>query len=197
MCLNWADLAKNISFKSYAVIHLPQQALVDHILVWERVHVPWSGIPGRDNNSIHCCTWSHTIKRFLCPRGPVFDAKTTLKSLCTCDIVHMIDDYRSWNSVPKYLYFECDLRNCGSQIHVRKLACPCGMNYLHLLSYVLCLCIITTHWGLSTWVLFTIPLFVQQKLRGLKAWFRFSRTRTKIACARRMWFCGLHNNHMT
>ena len=34
-------------------------------------------------------------------------------------------------------------------------------------------------------------------LRGLKAWFRFSRARTEIACARRLWFCGLCNNHMT
>ena len=39
MCLNWADFAKNISFKSYAAIHLPQSihvGLFAHIesLVW-------------------------------------------------------------------------------------------------------------------------------------------------------------------
>ena len=34
-------------------------------------------------------------------------------------------------------------------------------------------------------------------LRVLKALVRFSCARTEIACARRMWFCGLCNNHMT
>ena len=36
-------------------------------------------------------------------------------------------------------------------------------------------------------------------LRGLKVWVRFSRrgTPTEIACARRMCFYGLRNNHMT
>ena len=46
MCLNWVDFTKNVSFKSYDVIRLPRWALVGHILVWERVHAPWSGIPG-------------------------------------------------------------------------------------------------------------------------------------------------------
>jgi len=46
MCLNQADFAKNISFKSYAAICLPQQLLDGCILVWERVHAPLSGIQG-------------------------------------------------------------------------------------------------------------------------------------------------------
>ena len=45
-CLTWAHFARNVSFKSYAAIHLPWWALVGHILVWEWVHVPWSGILG-------------------------------------------------------------------------------------------------------------------------------------------------------
>ena len=44
--LKWANIAKNVSFKSYAAIRLPQQVLAGHILVWERVHPPWSGILG-------------------------------------------------------------------------------------------------------------------------------------------------------
>ena len=49
----------------------------------------------------------------------------------------------------------------------------------------------------TTWLaLFPGPHPVSH-LRGLKARFRFSRARTEIACARRMWFCGLRNNHMT
>ena len=48
LCLNWANFAKNVSFKSYAAIRLPRWVLVGHILVWEweRVDAPWSGIPG-------------------------------------------------------------------------------------------------------------------------------------------------------
>ena len=30
----------------YAAVHLPRRPLVGHILVWERVHAPWAGIPG-------------------------------------------------------------------------------------------------------------------------------------------------------
>ena len=46
MCLNGADFAKNVSFKSYAAVRLPRRPLIGHILVWERVHAPWAGIPG-------------------------------------------------------------------------------------------------------------------------------------------------------
>ena len=35
------------------------------------------------------------------------------------------------------------------------------------------------------------------KLRGFKAWVRFSRARTEIPWARPAWFCGMRNYHMT
>ena len=34
-------------------------------------------------------------------------------------------------------------------------------------------------------------------LRGVKAWLRFSRARTEIVYAHRVWFCGFRNNDMT
>ena len=52
MCLNWADLAKNVLFMSYAAIRLLRRALVGHILVWERVHAPWSGIDAGSTESV-------------------------------------------------------------------------------------------------------------------------------------------------
>ena len=104
-------------------------------LVWD---------PRIGNNCVHHCTWFYTIKGFLRPHGPIFNTKLTLKVLC--DIVRMIDDYRRWNS--RYLYQNALIRacpNCDSQIQVRKLARPCGTNFLHILSYVLWLRINTYH----------------------------------------------------
>ena len=71
---------------------MPQQLLVGHILVWERVYAPWSGIPGRLRATpvvslgrincayVHHCTWSYTIKQFQRPCGPIFGTKPTLWS---------------------------------------------------------------------------------------------------------------------
>ena len=49
-------------------------------------------------------------------------------------------------------------------------------------------------WGTSS------PSVIVQEsedLRGVKAWVRFFRARTEIVYARRLRFCGFHNNHMT
>ena len=56
--------------------------------------------------------------------------------------------------------------NCCSQIHVRKLACPCGMNFLRLPSYVLWLGTNATCRGLSTSVLFILPALFRQTMLG-------------------------------
>ena len=63
MCLNWADFAKNVSFKSYAAVHLPRRPLVGHILVWEWVHTPWAGW-GLDTRLVNfdLLTWQYWLK---------------------------------------------------------------------------------------------------------------------------------------
>ena len=51
---------------------------------------------------------------------------------------------------------------------------------------------------LMVWrLLFAIYFSTHDRLRGLKAWVCFSHMCTEIACTHRMWFCGLHNNHIT
>jgi len=51
----------------------------------------------------------------------------------------------------------------------------------------------------STMILIQFLLYALHfdRLRGLKAWLRFSRARTEIPWARPVWFCGMRNYRRT
>ena len=83
-----------------------------HALVWRR-----------DNNCVHHCTWSYTIKRVFASMWACFWYKAHIEGL----VWHYLCDWRLKEL--KFKVFVSKFRacpNCGCQIHVRKLACPCG-----------------------------------------------------------------------
>ena len=158
--------------------------LVGHILVWERVHVPWSGLGSQDREQLRSPL--HVIlhyKRVSASTWACFQHKALIEGL----VWHCSRDRRLQEVKFRYLYQNAFIRacpNCGSQIQVRKLACPCGMNFLHILSYVLWLCVNTTCRGLSTSVLFITLAF---------PYLNMSHQNVGIASNIRL-TCDTHNN---
>ena len=143
MCLNWADFTKNVSFKSYNAVCLPRRALVGHILVWERDHVPWSGIPG-------VLRVSYVLWQYYAPRVKHFSALHCVRWLRWC--VQEVNYFMGSNLIGGLIIGVSTQTAYCMWMCVCKCVCTCVCVCTRVTTLTVCVC----EWGGGfVWNLYT------------------------------------------